>query len=502
MSLKAEPPSLLFITMDCLRADHVGFLGYPRAITPNLDRLAPESMVFTNALVAGSPTYYAFPPLLAGRFPLAQGRDVLGLCPSEITLASHLRSQGYQTGAVMAGNPYLSRWMGYDQGFDYFEDFLKGWSTGQKASSGGPPGSKFSICKRLNRVLKRLVKLSPALSQIYNELVFDYSLWITGLRAGWDYAQLLSVYPRAEVITDRAITWLKPLPKPFFLWVHYMDAHRPYNPPGTMLEKLNREDLSLQKQFRMHHLWFRHELSDKRLRKYRQDFLDLYDACISAIDSEVGRLLKTLDAMGLLENTIIVLTSDHGEAFLERGTRDHLPILATQEIIRVPLMIRLPKGRSTLGLVARPFSHMDLLPTVFDMAGLDCPPSFTGWSRWPALQHAESWEDPAITEMIYRQNLNPPDRINTPGHRLLTATTDRYKLTINFAKGSEELFDLEHDPQELCGHPLSHNPQVSIKLLRALYQHLEKSLHNRYSKPELNLRLESMREIIPQLSNR
>ena len=267
-----------------------------------------------------------------------------------------------------------------------------------------------------------------------------------------------------------------------------------------MLEKLGRKDITPQKQFRLRHLWSSQSVSVKRLRHYRQDFLDLYNACILSIDSQVGRLLEALDTMGLLKNTMIVLTADHGEAFLERGERDHLPVLATQEIIRVPLLIRLPKVRPTLSQVDRPFSLMDLLPTVLDMAGVKCPPSFTGRSRWPALQNGEAWKDPAITEMIYSQNLSSLDRINSPGLRLLTATTDCYKLTINFAKGSEELFDLAQDPQELRGHPLSQNPQVSIKLLRALHQHLEQSLHNHYSRPELTLRLECMREITSKLS--
>jgi len=501
MSFKAELPSLLFITIDCLRADHVGFLGYRNAITPTMDRLAAESIVFANAVVAGSPTYYAFPAVLAGRFPLAMGRDVLGLCPDETTLASHLRDQGYRTGAIVAGNPYLSRWMGYDQGFDYFEDFLQNQPAAGEASC-TPTGSELQRSSSLNRLLQRLTRLTPTFSTMYQELYFNYCLWITARRAGRDFSRLLNAYPSAEVITDRAISQLKLWQQPFFLWLHYMDAHRPYSPSGEMLEKLGRKDLSPPKQFRLRHLWLRQDLPTKRLWKYRKDYIDLYDASIAAIDSQIGRLLDALDTMGLRENTIIVLTSDHGEAFLERGISDHLPALATQEIIWVPLLIRLPKDRTYPGPVTRPFSLMDLLPTLLAIAGLDCPPSFTGRSRWPALQNGESWEDPAITEMIYSHNLNPLDRINPPGPRLLAATDDRYKLTINFANGSAELFDLKQDPQELDGRPLSQNPQISIKLLRALHQHLENSLDNRFSRPELNLRLASMRESFMQLSQK
>ena len=114
------PRSLVLITVDCLRADHVGFLGYNRPTTPFLDALATESLVFSNAIVAGAPTYYSFPAIMASRYPLALGRDVVGLAPDEPTLASALNQAGYATAAFLAGNPYLSRRFGYHAGFDTF----------------------------------------------------------------------------------------------------------------------------------------------------------------------------------------------------------------------------------------------------------------------------------------------------------------------------------------------------------------------------------------------
>src|SRR5277367_3956391 len=118
------PRSLLLITVDCFRADHAGFLGYDRATTPFLDSLARESVIFSNAIVAGAPTYYSFPAMMASRYPLALGRDIVGLAPGEPTLASVLNEAGYATGAFLAANPYLSRRFGYDAGFEVFRDFL------------------------------------------------------------------------------------------------------------------------------------------------------------------------------------------------------------------------------------------------------------------------------------------------------------------------------------------------------------------------------------------
>src|SRR5713101_3491778 len=96
------PKSIVLVTVDCLRADHVGFMGYDRPTTPFLDSLASESFIVPAAIVAGAPTYYSFPAILASRYPLALGRDVVGLAPGESTLASVLRESGYATGAFSA----------------------------------------------------------------------------------------------------------------------------------------------------------------------------------------------------------------------------------------------------------------------------------------------------------------------------------------------------------------------------------------------------------------
>ena len=114
----------MLVTVDCLRADHCGLYGYSRPTTPFLDALASESFVVPAAIVAGAPTYYSFPAILASRMPLALGRDVIGLAPGESTLATVLRESGYATGAFSAGNPYISPRFGYDQDSRFSAIFL------------------------------------------------------------------------------------------------------------------------------------------------------------------------------------------------------------------------------------------------------------------------------------------------------------------------------------------------------------------------------------------
>ncbi len=142
--------NLILVTVDCLRADHLGCYGYPLATTPFLDRLSLEGWRFERAVVAGTPTYYSFPAILASRYPLSLGRNVVGLAPGEATLASSLRQAGYATAAWIAGNPYLSHRDRYHQGFDQAEDFLADRRSPLDApSEAGGPGPFRSSKERL-----------------------------------------------------------------------------------------------------------------------------------------------------------------------------------------------------------------------------------------------------------------------------------------------------------------------------------------------------------------
>src|SRR5690242_11103303 len=201
--LKHPPHSLVLITVDCLRADHVGFLGYRRPTTPFLDALSRSSCIFTNAIAAGSPTYYSLPAIMASRYPLSLGREVIGIAPGEPTLASCLHDQGYSTAAFLAGNPYLSRRFGYDFGFDEFHDFLNraaGVHEQPQATSAG-------AISRLNRRIAELCHSVGPLRRSYDDLYFRYASWQC-LRKRESLDELRR-YPAADVIVSGACDWLE-----------------------------------------------------------------------------------------------------------------------------------------------------------------------------------------------------------------------------------------------------------------------------------------------------
>jgi len=170
--------SIVLVTVDCLRADHVGFMGYQRPTTPFLDSLAGESFVVPAAIVAGAPTYYSFPAILASRYPLALGRDVLGLGPDEPTLASVLKQAGYSTASFGAANPYISARFGYEHGFDTFRDFLEDEPAPlpeEKVNAATGNG----WASRLNRRLQRIRPALGPLGMVYDELYFEYCQRVT-----------------------------------------------------------------------------------------------------------------------------------------------------------------------------------------------------------------------------------------------------------------------------------------------------------------------------------
>src|SRR5690349_15618218 len=196
--MRQAPSSLILITVDCLRADHVGFLGYKHPTTPFLDSLAKEGIVLQNAITAGAPTYYSLPAILASRYPLALGRDLLGIAPEENTIPSVLKEHGFRTAAFSAANPYISARFGYDQAFDIFCDFL---TTEKLDFPAGPPEPGFR--GRANQALSKACHVVPGLGNAYDELYFQYCQRIGSQPC--DGLDSLRRFPAADVIVDHAI---------------------------------------------------------------------------------------------------------------------------------------------------------------------------------------------------------------------------------------------------------------------------------------------------------
>ncbi len=486
--------SIVLVTVDCLRADHVGFMGYERRTTPFLDSLAADSFVIPSAIVAGAPTYYSFPAILGSRHSLALGRDVLGLAPGEASLASVLKKAGYTTAGINAANPYLSSQFGYEQGFEEFHDNL---SDEHAASSVGMATSvPNGWPSRLNL---KMQSMRPALGPFrifYDELYFRYCQRVTPPAQSID---ALRPYPTADMIIGQACTWLKSVgDKPFFLWLHLMDPHAPYYPKEEALALVGHGPLSPDRARYLNSYWNRSELGPSRLARHREEIVALYDAGIRWVDAQMARLVDSLRASKRWDDCVFALTADHGEEFLDHGGRFHSPSKLMEELIHVPLLLRVP-GSAKKDVKKTPFTLLDLAPTLLEAAQIAPPQEFQGRSRWDEISHGNDPGGIAISECVAgcTNPFRPDGRL---GPRVLTVREARFKLALQFDPPSEQLYDLEADPGEHA--PLAPKAQTTVRrrLLEAAREHLHRSSGQRDERVRLrarvrDLQLEWMRPI-------
>jgi arylsulfatase A-like enzyme len=486
----SERKSLVLVTVDCLRADHCGFHGYPRPTTPFLDTLASESFVEPAAVIAGAPTYYSLPAILASRMPLALGRDVVGLAPGEKTVATALCATGYATAAFSAANPYISPRFGYDQGFETFNDFLD-FAPPSSQADATPPSSSSTASSMLNQTLKRAAHAMGA-GRAYDDLYFEYCIRATAPSAGGMNA--LRRFPSSEAVVDHAIAWLiSNAERPFFIWLHLMDPHSPYYPsPNAFRDLTGREPDPVRARY-LNEFWNRSDLSPSRLQSKKESIVELYDAGIRAVDNQIARFVTHLKESNRWDNCVFSCTADHGEEFLDRDRRYHAPVNLHEEIARVPLIIRVPSVGKTKAPPA-PFSHLHLAPTLLDALGVSAPDSFRGTSLWRNLQEGKPWNDAVVTECIYGCT-NPFRSKDRMAPRLMSVRNLQYKLIMRLEPGAiEQLYDLAADPNEQHPLPADANQEVRKELLQVAHEHIRNTSHSSARiMPRLKTRLRDLR---------
>jgi arylsulfatase A-like enzyme len=437
--------NVLLITIDCLRADHAGFMGYGRPATPNLDRLAAECVTFRRAFATGPRTAESFPGILASAYPLLHGAGY-ALTDRHTTLSERLQRSRYRT-AAFHSNPYLSTNYGYHRGFDTFWDSLDAVSQASK------------VGQRVNAVRK--IDRHSFLYQLARRLGF---LWQSFGRS--------QPFVRAELLNQRVTRWLAGRPHPFFLWLHYMDPHYPYLPPDEHFRLFAGGPLP---RFRLGGL-FAKMLEDPAALgpAGRGTLIDLYDAEIHAMDAAIGRLLDHLVAEGLYDDLLLVVTADHGEEFGEHGEFSHATWASEvrdgrvvtklhDELIHVPLLIRLPgaqyAGTQVEGLV----SLLDVAPTIAASLGIEPPEGWWGRSLLPLLTGEGQARPFVFSEyQVHNRGFRGP---------VIACRTENWKYIHEGVFGQHELYDLNGDPGE--GHNLfGRQPDVRDRLAAHVAEHL------------------------------
>jgi arylsulfatase A-like enzyme len=481
-----RPKSIVLVTVDCLRADHVGFMGYPRRVTPFLDALAKDSVVFSDAIVAGVPTYFSFPAILASRYPLGLGRDLMGIAPNEPTITTAMRDAGCATAAFLAGNPYLSPRFGYHQGFDKFQDSLDLPLAGRPA-----PRKTFNTrLSRVNRRIKAISRRTSLTEAAYNEFYFWYCQWISSNRD--PSFESLRRFPSADVMMDQACAWLSGIgDQRFFLWIHLMDPHNPYYPPQEALSAIDESGITARRARIVNAMWTREDLGRERLKRYEAEIFSLYDAGVYWADKQISRLVETLQQLRRWNETVLAVTADHGEEFMEHGARYHAPMSLPEQMIHVPLLLR-TEGLAGMCISQSPFSLIHLAPTLLEAVGVPVPGSFQGRSRWEQVSAGSLPNEPAVSELVGMEGspMRQEDRLRP---RVLAIRDIRYKLVIRFKEETDYFYDLKNDPGEHSPLPNSASISDRIRLLLVARRHLERSRKDRSAELALDARIREIK---------
>jgi arylsulfatase A-like enzyme len=332
-----------------------------------------------------------------------------------------------------------------------------------------------------NQAISRCCHRLPLMGAAYDELYFQYCH--KAGKAASDSFDNLRPFPSADVIVDAALAWLNEISgRRFFLWLHLMDPHAPYYPKAEALQAM-RSEIGTAEAHYLNAFWMRKDIGPLRLQKKTEAIQELYDAGIRWADEQIARLTRHLDELQLWKGCTLAVTADHGEEFLDHGQRFHPPLHLYNELIRVPLIVRLP-GYQSRHDIREPFGLIDLAPTLLDALGLPAPVDFRGTSCLRKIASAQPIEKTVFTECVLGCT-NPLEQRQRKAPRLLAVRAGDYKLVIHLAEGEEQLFDLRSDPEELHPLPLTIAAEMRRFLLEYARQHIAESRRSR----NRNLRL-------------
>ena len=356
--------NVVLISLDTLRADHLGVYGHDRPTSPFIDALARRSTVFTNAISQSAWTRPAHASMLTGLYPAEHGIIAMdgrrGLTPELLTLPAVLAGHGYET-AAFTGGANMSAHFGFGSGFDVY----------------GSPGR------------------------------------------------------RIEDTLDDVRALLERRPERFFLFAHGFDAHRPYKS-----EPVDRAALGLPPQRARGML---KACQSGGGREALEPFVAEYDAAVHRGDRGVGALLALLDEYDLADRTVVIVTSDHGEEFLEHGRCFHIRALH-REVVRVPLVVHVPGVEPAVVSTAVPAS-VSIAPTVAELVGVVAH-GLPGPSLAAAVAGAPQSPGFVVSETSSRLGAE-----RGKGH-VISLTGDTEKLVWWIAQDRYEYFDLVKDPGE------------------------------------------------------
>ncbi len=385
------PPRLqnvILVSIDSLRADHLGCYGYPKETSPNLDAFSRSACLFEQAITQAPWTLPAHASLLTAKYPITHGvdRSRRRLAGTAKTLAVWLKEEGYYTGAVVSG-PFMKKLYGFDRGFHEYDDEL----------------------------------------------------------AVVDNPHSVITSPR---IHEKTVNFLdRNAHRPFFLFLHLWDVHYDYNPPAPYVRFFDPDYRgSLDARDYEHNNTVHAGMDPRDLEHLKA----LYDGEIRLVDEHLGMLFKELKRRKLMRETLFVITADHGDEFFEHGGKGHSHSLY-EELAHVPPIIRCPGGGGGGGRrIDRPVALIDVAPTVLDLVGFDpARKGMEGRSLKSLMEDQDAWRDVPIWSETRRAR---KQKNGIRGRTARAMRLGRFKGIHYEEKGIRpeiyEQYDLEEEPGE------------------------------------------------------
>jgi arylsulfatase A-like enzyme len=402
-----EPPrpNVVLVLVDTLRADHLGTYGYERPTSPRLDAFAEEAFLFEDARAQAPCTFPSANSILTGRFPthfVGQPEKRLGIPEAFPSLAEVLGGAGYATAAVSASP---------------------------------------------------IVRATPSDHNPHG-----------GFGRGFAHFDESCLWSHAGCVNRRARGFLDELPEPFFLYLHYMDPHGPYRPPPAWDRRFAPEDgaeapgvseaVALGDPNPMAAAFYEDGDASQITPESLERLIDLYDDEIAFFDSRFDVFLQDLRERGLLDRTILVLVSDHGESFFEHRHLKHCRTVFDTEV-KTPFLVRLPPELATTGprRIPTQAANLDVVPTILDY--LEIPAAaltLEGTSLRPVLEDAPEAGRPPVF---------------SAWGGIRAVKDGPFKLVYRLGNGETRLYHLERDPAETRNVASGH-PRETRTLLRAL----------------------------------
>ena len=425
-----EYRNVVLVTVDALRQDHLGYADSQESVsTPNIDSLAEESIVFTNAYTNGPHTRASFPSILTGTHPWEYG-GYNRIASERPHIAAKMQRHGYQTGGFHS-NPYLGSEFGYGRGFDAFHSESEEASLMEKCRK--TVMERF-FGNRKDTLAFKLIERTHSLAE-----------YVSGRGIGIPYIE-------GRDLNDMAKEWFEnPDSRPRFAWIHYMDVHDPYLPK----ENTRSEDISSRQAIQLQKRMI--ESPESLSTSEKMKLKELYKGEVEYVDACIGELLDIIDRSLGLEETVICLVSDHGEAFGEHRYYRH-PHEFHEEVSCIPILFRDADRQAKK--VDVPISNVDVFPTLVSCVGVPVPERCSGQT--------------VLTEdFLKRDNREVYGHTGEPHQGKAMVVNRNWKYILDIETDSETLYDLNSDPKEQSD-MAAERTEILERLNAKLQTHLNK----------------------------